>query len=267
MASPFSLNVKDPQRDLVDPAVQGTINVLTACKENHVKKVVLTSSMAAITDHPDKTYTEEDWNTLSSLKRNPYYFSKKLAEESAWNFVRESEEKGEECFKLVVINPFIVIGPGLSIQGGNNESNSLFKGLLEGGYPALMRVGWGLVDVRDVALAHVLAMENNNANGRYICANRTLWMKEVVEFMQQHYADWKLPKSNLECGFGSHLIKFMANFQEKGIRDYLRTNLDTFPEYDNGKIRGDLGIEFRDVYDSIKDTTDYLIESGIAVKK
>jgi len=267
MASPYALNVSDPQRDLVDPAVQGTLNVLRACKANNVKKVILTSSMAAITDNPVKVYTEADWNTASSLTRNPYYYSKKLAEESAWNYVRECEENGEECFKLVVINPFIVIGPGLSTQGGMNESNNIFKGMLEGGYPAIMRIGWGMVDVRDVAQAHILAMEREEASGRYICANRTLWMKEVVEFMQEHYGEWKLPKTNLDCGLGSSVVKFMANFKQKGVRDYLRTNLDCYPEFENEKIKRELGMEFRDMFETIKETCDYLIEAGIAARK
>jgi dihydroflavonol-4-reductase len=77
-ASPFVVNAADPQRDLVDPAVNGTLNVLKAAAgEPRVRRVVITSSMAAITDEPPKrALTEEDWNTSSSLTRNPYYYSK-----------------------------------------------------------------------------------------------------------------------------------------------------------------------------------------------
>ena len=77
-ASPYVLDAKDPQRDLVDPAVSGTRNVLSACQRAAtVKRVVLTSSMAAITDEPesDHVLTESDWNEKSSLERNPYYYS------------------------------------------------------------------------------------------------------------------------------------------------------------------------------------------------
>src|SRR5687767_556970 len=78
-ASPYVLDAEDPQRDLVDPAVKGTLNVLRAAKKTaSVKRVVVTSSMAAITDEPesDHVLTEADWNEKSSLDRNPYYYSK-----------------------------------------------------------------------------------------------------------------------------------------------------------------------------------------------
>jgi len=89
-ASPYFLDTQDSQQDLVDPALKGTLNVLQACaKAGSVKKVVLTSSVAAVFDEPisGHVYTEKDWNETSSLKRNPYYYSKTLAERSAWDFV------------------------------------------------------------------------------------------------------------------------------------------------------------------------------------
>lgn len=86
LASPYVITVNDPQRDLVDPAVNGTVSVLAAAHEvASVKKVVLTSSVAAIGDHFEngRVYTENDWNQTSSLKRMPYYYSKTLAEKAA----------------------------------------------------------------------------------------------------------------------------------------------------------------------------------------
>lgn len=84
--------------------MNGTLNVLESCKEAKVKQVILTSSVAAVTDSPDNnhTYTEADWNTTSGLNRNPYYYSKTLAERAAWDFV---EKLGDgEKFKLVSVN-------------------------------------------------------------------------------------------------------------------------------------------------------------------
>jgi dihydroflavonol-4-reductase len=91
-ASPYSMRVEDPQRDLVDPAVRGTAFVLASVRAaGTVKRVVLTSSVAAVTDEPEtgKVLTEEDWNTKSNLSRNPYYFSKVLAEKEAWRIAKE----------------------------------------------------------------------------------------------------------------------------------------------------------------------------------
>jgi len=104
-ASPYVMNVKDPQRDLIDPAVNGTLNVLGSAKAAGVRRVVLTSSMAAISDEPvdGKVFTEDDWNEQSSLERNPYYFSKTVAERAAWKFV-EDEHPG---FDLIAINPYL----------------------------------------------------------------------------------------------------------------------------------------------------------------
>jgi len=264
-ASPYVLTVNDPQTELIDPAVNGTLTVLRSCSKFNVKKVILTSSMAALTDHPVKKYTEEDWNELSSLKRNPYYYSKMLAERSAWDYVKEKTDNGEECFKLIVINPFVVIGPALNKEG-LNTSNGIYKGLFTGQYPVIMEIAWGMVDVRDVAMAHILAMENEKAQGRYICANTTLRMKEIVDFLREHYPNYKLPKTDMSCGFGTGLVKLMSNFQDSGVKDFLKTNLGCYPDFDNSKIKNDLGMEFKDMHQTILDTVEYLLDFGFIEK-
>jgi len=134
-ASPYVLDVKDPQLDLVDPALKGTLNVLQACaKAGSVKKVVLTSSVAAGFDEPvsGHVYAEKDWNETSSLTRNPYFYSKTLAERSAWEFV----EKENPAFELVVINPGVVIGA--SLVPSLNTSNQILRDVLAGTYPMVM---------------------------------------------------------------------------------------------------------------------------------
>lgn len=251
-ASPYVLDVEDPQRDLVDPAVEGTRNVLAACaRAASVRRVVVTSSMAAITDEPDGDHvlTEADWNTRSSLTRNPYYLSKTLAERAAWAFVDEQRP----AWDLVVINPFMVIGPSLS--PGLNTSNQLFVDLLAGTYPAIMRLTWGFVDVRDVALAHVLAIETPAAGGRNICAADTIAMREVVELLAGHgHGGRKLPRRGLDCAAGDQVVRLSSYFQPRGVGSYLRTHVGRVPRYDNGKIQRDLGLVFRDVRDTILET-------------
>ncbi|MGL5139497.1 MAG: NAD-dependent epimerase/dehydratase family protein, partial [Beijerinckiaceae bacterium] len=177
MASPYSLEAKDAQRDLVDPAVKGTVHVLEACRRTpSVRRVVLTSSMAAVTDEPDgRVLTEADWNTQSSLTRNPYYFAKSEAERAAWAFM----EREKPAFDLVVINPFLVIGP--SLVPGLNTSNQIIVEALTGVFPAILQLTWGMVDVRDVALAHVLAAETPGASGRYLCAAESVSMRRLLK--------------------------------------------------------------------------------------
>lgn len=252
-ASPYALTVKDPQKDLVEPAVEGTLNVMRAAKKaKSVKRVVLTSSMAAITDEPDRKtkLTEEHWNTKSSLKRNPYYYSKTMAERAAWEFM----EKERPHFSLVVLNPFMVIGP--SLGPALNTSNKVFADLLMGRYPAIMDLAWGFVDVRDVALAHVLAMMTPRAKGRYVCANATMHMREVVALLRDNGfgEGFALPRRNLANPAGTVIAKAMSFFQPSGVGSYLRTHLGRWPSFDNAKIKRELGLTFRPLDKTILDT-------------
>lgn len=258
-ASPYVLDVKDPQRDLVDPAVQGTHAVLDACAAvGGVKRVVLTSSMAAVTDEPDdRVLTEDDWNDKSSLERNPYYYSKTLAERAAWTFVDERAPG----FDLVVINPFMVIGP--SLIPALNQSNKVLSDMLTGGFPGIINIAWGFVDVRDVSRAHVLAMENPEARGRYLCANATLTMRQVVDLLRERgYGDYKLPRLGLDSSFGNAMARLGALFQPKGTRSYIRTHLGRVPKFDNGKIRRELGLELHPLADTIVDAVEDMIRWG-----
>lgn len=255
-ASPYIIDVKDPQKDLVDPAVEGTVNVLRACaKTDTVKRVILTSSMAAISDEPedDHVFTERDWNHKSDLKRNPYYYSKRLAEESGWDFMKNQRPD----FDLVVINPFMVIGP--SLGPGLNTSNQMFKDIVEGKYPGILQLNWGFVDVRDVAKAHILAMENPKAKGRYLCAASAKTMSELVELLRKNgYEQYKLPKMNMANGFGTGLMKLASYTQPKGVGSYLRSHLGKTMRFENAKIKRELGMQFKPVEESILDATEDL---------
>lgn len=248
-ASPYVLTVADPQRDLVVPAVNGTREVLAAAQRaGTVRRVVLTSSMAAITDEPESAHvlTEADWNEKSSLDRNPYYYSKTLAEKAAWAFM----EQEPRPFDLVSINPFMVIGP--SLTSSLNTSNQMLADLLKGMYPGILSLTWGMVDVRDVAAAHILAMTSSSARGRYICAAETISMREVVELLRKNgFSRYRLPRIGLDSSMASALVKAMVFTQPRGAAAYLRTHLGRVPRYDTAKIRGDLGVAFRPLPQSI----------------
>jgi dihydroflavonol-4-reductase len=259
MASPYVINVKDPQADLINPAVEGTLSMLRAAAKNkRVYRVILTSSMAAVTDEPDgRLLTEADWNTQSSLERNPYYFSKTKAERAAWDFMK-AEIPG---FDLVAINPFLVVGP--SHTRTINTSNQTFVDLVKGVYPAVMALDWGFVDVRDVADAHIAAMMTPKASGRYICASANMTMTEVVALMKENgYAKSKLPKFSLVGSFGTALMKLASYTQPPGVGSYLRTHLGRKLRFDNSRIRKDFGFTFRTPAESIKDTLRDLAKWG-----
>lgn len=256
-ASPYVMDVKDPQKDLVDPALLGTRNVLGACHVAGVKRVILTSSMAAITDEPenDRVLSENDWNEKSSLARNPYYYSKMLAEREAWKLTEGA------CYELVVINPFIVIGPALS--PALNTSTQIFADILSGVYPGIMSLTWGFVDVRDVARAHVLAMEKESAQGRYLCAHERMSMREVVALLRREgYDGHKLPRLGFDCAAGSAMVRLGSYLQPRGVGSYLRTHVGRVPQYDNGKVQRELGLSFRPLESSIKETVADLVQRG-----
>jgi len=249
-ASPYQIDAADPQRDLVQPAVRGTRHVLDACLWAGVKRVVLTSSMAAVTDEPDsrRVLTEADWNTTSTLGRNPYYFSKVLAEREAWKMV--DDEKAP--FELVVINPYLVLGPSLS--PGTNSSTQIFVNLANGAYPAIPALTWGCVDVRDVAEAHVRALETPSASGRYLCVNENLSVRDMVGFMREFGVQGRMPTVGMDNALGTAFLRVYSYLQPKGIGSYLRSHLGGVPAYDTAKIRRELGLEFRPVRETVLDT-------------
>lgn len=260
-ASPYALDAADPQRDLVEPAVRGTRDVLEACRRaGCVTRVVLTSSMAAITDEPGSGHvlTEDDWNTRSSLERNPYYYSKTLAEHEAWRIVRDEGAP----FSLVVLNPFLVVGPSLS--PGVNTSNQIFVDLLAGVYPGIVSLAWGVVDVRDLAVAHVLAMETPTASGRHIVAGETITMRALVELLRRlgYGEGTRLPSLGLDCAVGDYLVKLSTYTRSTGVGSYLRTHVGRVPRYDNRKVQRELGLRFRPIEDTIRDTMWSLTERG-----
>jgi dihydroflavonol-4-reductase len=248
-ASPYVLNVEDPQRDLIDPAVDGTLAVLNAVVANpSVKRVVLTSSFAAVTDTPDGEFDESTWNEHSSVSRNPYYFSKTVAEKSAWSFARSHSQ-----FDLIVVNPAVVLGP--SLVPSLNISNSLLVGLLRGQYPGILDLDYVIVDVRDVAKAHRLAMETPTASGRYLCAGEVWSQRRLVEWIKgADLGMGKPPRIALDNPVGRLLTLLAARFQPPGSRDYLRTHIGRHPRVNTQRIRRELGMTFRPTGETLIDT-------------
>ena len=251
-ASPYLTDVADPQRDLIDPAVQGTLSVLeAAAKSGSVKRVVLTSSFAAITDEPDGSLLDESvWNTKSTLKRNPYYLSKALAERAAWQFMEEKEPG----FDLVVINPPFILGPSLIPQ--LNTSARVIVGLTNGVWPGVVDIQWLVADVRDVARAHVLAIETPAAWGRYLTGAEVRSMRQVIEVLEANGwgEKYRLPSFPLDNGFGTIIMKLFSRLQKPGAGSYVRTHVGGEFRIDNSKVRRELGIEFRDPDQTILDT-------------
>ena len=257
VASPYSVSVKDPQKELVDPAVKGTLSFLNAVKKAGIKKVVLTSSFAAMHSRGiiGKTYTEEDWNTESSLTSKPYYYSKTLAEKAAWDFVEGTD------IKLVVINPVAVYGP--SLTKSINETVGIVVGVLKGRFPGIVDLGFPSVDVRDVSKAHVLAMESETASGRYLCCpiDNQISVRDITDICNEN--GFKAPTRDFSSPFFTRLIKLMSYVVPGGSEgETIRSFFGTPAVVSSEKIARDLKIDFIDARTSIKETLFDLVKWG-----
>jgi dihydroflavonol-4-reductase len=156
VASPFPSTVPKDENELIAPARDGALRVLKAARDADVKRVVLTSSFAAIGygAPKDRTamFTEEDWTNLNDPTVQPYPKSKTIAERAAWDFIDREGAKLE----LAVVNPVLVLGP---VLGPDTSPSILFiSRLLDGSLPGCPDLSFGVVDVRDVANLHLRAM-------------------------------------------------------------------------------------------------------------
>lgn len=264
-ASPFTSDFDDPQKDLIDPAVKGTANVLNqATKTSGVKRVVLTSSCAAIytdaknvQETPDGTLTEDVWNTTASLDYQPYSYSKTLAEKKAWEI-----NKDQDQWDLVTINPSLVMGPPLNPEATTSESFSLLKQLGNGTFKmGAPKIGIGLVDVRDVAEAHYKAGFTPSAKGRYITSAHNTNFVELGEALEPKYGDsYPVPTKALP----KWLLLLIGPYVNKSLsRKFIRNNVNIEWKADNSKIRKELDIEFRPMQETMEDSFQVLIDNNI----
>jgi nucleoside-diphosphate-sugar epimerase len=268
-ASPFTMDIQDPQKELIDPALKGTADVLNTAKEvASVLRVVVTSSCAAIytdaidtVNAPEGRITEEVWNTTASLDYQPYSYSKTLAEKKAWEI-----EKSQSQWDLVTINMSLVLGPALNPANTTSESINILKmlggGELKMGAP---KMGLGVVDVRDVAEAHFRAGYTPEAKGRYITSAHDTDLLEMGAILLPKYGDkYPLPKRAMPKWL-LMLIGPMAN--KLFTRKYIKNNVNIPFHADNSKIKKDLGIEFMPLKETLEDSFQVLIDEGIIIGK
>jgi len=262
-ASPFKLDVKDVQKDLIDPALKGTQNVLEAVnRSDSVKRVVLTSSTAAIfgdnidaQNIPGGAFDESHWNTSSSLEHSPYSFSKTLAEKEAWKI-----NKQQDKWSLVVINPSLVLGPAVNPLAGS-ESLKIMKqlgdGSLKSGIPHL---GMGVVDVRDVAQAHIEVAFNEKTQGRHIICGHNSFFLEIAQLISKKYPKYPLPKKELP----KFLVWLFGPLINKAMtRKYVSRNIGYPWKANNSKSKEELKMSYRDLESTVQEHFGQLIENKL----
>ncbi len=266
-ASPFTVDVKDPQKELIDPAVNGTKNVLEAVNRvESVTRVVLTSSCAAIygdnadvAQAPGGRLDESVWNSSSSLSHNAYSFSKTLAEKAAWE-IAEAQDR----WSLVVVNPSLVIGPALQSRP-TSESFSLVKQIGDGtmrmGAP---RWGFGVVDVRDLADAHTAAAFTPGAEGRHIVSGHETDLFAMSTELRSKFGQHPLPRGAAP----KWLVWLMAPLMGGGMtRALVSRNVNVPWSADNSKAKRELGMTYRPLKDSMEDMFQHMIDVGMIERK
>ncbi|OQE28023.1 hypothetical protein PENFLA_c005G04338 [Penicillium flavigenum] len=250
-ASPFHFNVQDPVKDFLDPAIKGTTGILKAIKEYAptVKRVVITSSFAAIVNgkqHP-KVYSEKEWNPVTweeAMDHSQVYRgSKTFAEKAAWTFI----EKEKPNFDIATINPPLVFGPIVhylnsleSLNTSNQRLRNLIQGQMKEKIAPTGNFLW--VDVRDVALAHVRAIEVPEAGGeRFFVVAGFFSNKELADIARETHPklESKLPPADSSSDFPENIY-----------------------EIDNNKSQKILGLKYRPLKQTVSDTIDSLLAVG-----
>jgi len=253
VASPLPRVLPRDPEELIRPAVDGALRVLRAANGVGVRRVVMTSSTAAICygrGSLGRPFTERDWSDPESRDNSSYTRSKTHAERAAWEFARRPDTKLE----LVAVNPGAVLGPVLERDYGT--SAEIVLKLLNGDFPGIPDFDFPIVDVRDVASLHVSALESPNAAGkRYLCVSGNMTMREIAEILRVHLPERaaKIPKRELP----RWLVRVASLFDP--VTRAVVFELGIRRECDTRAARSDLGFSPRPVAESVRDTADSLV--------
>ncbi len=260
IASPFPPEEPRHENELIIPARDGALRVLRAAKDAGVKRVVMTSSSVAILGghaKPDgHVFTEEDWTDVNDKHLAAYPKSKTIAERAAWDFAQKHGSP-----ELVVINPGAVLGPLLGPD--YSTSGDVVRLMMQGALPAVPQIGLNMVDVRDVAAAHINAMTAPDAVGqRYVCCTDHVWLSEIAGILSDRYSGegWKLPTRSLP----NFVARLGAMFNPTLKR--VRPMLGVVHRTDNAKIRGLLGHDLISNQDMVLAMADSMIALGVIEK-
>ncbi|NIJ18884.1 dihydroflavonol-4-reductase [Sphingomonas naasensis] len=258
VASPFPPAQPSDENELIRPAREGTLRVLRAARDAGVKRVVVTSSFAAIgygQGQRDTPYTEADWTDPDGPAVQPYMKSKTLAERAAWEFV-EHEGKGME---LAVVNPVGIFGPALN--GDLSTSIFLVQTMLEGKMPGTPRLWLGVVDVRDVADLQLRAMTDPAAAGeRFLAvAGDAMSFHQMASVLRARLgpAGARAPKRELP----DWLIRLLALFNPLAREAVPRLGIQA--RASNAKARSVLGWQPRSNEEAIVASAESLMALGL----
>jgi dihydroflavonol-4-reductase len=258
VASPLPATNPTDDQELIRPARDGALRVLAAARDAGVRRLVMTSSCAAICyGHGGRAqpFTEADWSDETNLAdSSAYERSKTIAERAAWDW--HKREGG--ALELATVNPGAVLGPVLGRD--YSASIDIVKKLIDGSVPGLPRFGWPLVDVRDIADLHVRALRTPLAAGqRYIGAGAFYWMADIARVLRTGMPD--LPRRVPTRVLPNWLVRLSARF-DPVVRGRL-FELDKERNVSAEKARHDLGWSPRSNDEAILATARSLLAEGV----
>lgn len=257
VASPFPVRQPKDADELIVPAREGALRALRAARAAGVRRVVLTSSFAAVgySSHPDRPYTEADWTDPDDTSLSPYIRSKAAAERAAWDFI----DREGEGLELAAVNPVAVFGPALGPD--LSSSVELLRVLLDGGVPALPRAAVNAVDVRDVADLHVRAMTHPDAAGeRFLAvAGDPVLVPDLARFLREQLGDVarRVPRRTLP----DWVVRLAARFDPQ-LRAVV-ADLGHFPVTSHEKASRVLGWTPRSNDEAILAAAESLVQLGL----
>ncbi|HUN33074.1 MAG TPA: NAD-dependent epimerase/dehydratase family protein [Trebonia sp.] len=259
VASPIPFKAPKHEDELLRPAVDGTRRVLTAAGQAGIKRVVYTSTLDAATRNratAGRIHTDEDWSDLAEC--NAYAKSKLLAEKAAWDLA------GHYDLELAAVLPGAVIGPQFQLKVNKDSTSDLVRRILAGDMPAIPPISIAFSDVRDLAIAHRLAMEVPAAAGnRYICAGGPLAMMDIARILKEEYGLQGYRVSTRPVPPWVIKAAALMSDEAKLAADMLGAAHQITAE----KARRDLGWVQRPLRQTILETAEHLIEQGIVHPK
>lgn len=259
-AAAVKMAAREPQRDIVDVAVEGTRNVLLAASQSErTKRVVQLSSVAAMISYdkpPEYQFGADDWCDDATLSTNPYGLAKTRSERLAWELSKAGQDG--HGFSMVAINPAVVFGPVLAKSHGE-ASVRVVLDILQRTFPGCPAISFSVIDVRDVAQGCVSAAEKPELSGRYCLSADRLWWREIATELNQLLPEARFRTNRLP----SALVYLAGVFDSRVNVPFLRRILNRETRLDGLAALAPLQMNYRPLQETLLDSVHSFQQVGL----